>query len=128
MRIDPLPFSVWYRVALDRGEDLIEALRAFTKKEGLKEAYVLSCIGSLERVVLAYPKAPSEPIEIGTLVLEGLFEINGISGSIKKEGDAFKVHLHGSLSRAGKEVVGGAIYPGTRILRGAELVIGGIKG
>ena len=97
------------------------------RRERLREAYVLSCIGSLEKVVLAYPKTKVLPPEIESIVLEGLFEINGISGNIKQEAGEIKVHLHGSLSRAGKEVFGGAIIAGTRIFKIAELVIVGVK-
>ena len=92
-----------------------------------REAYVLSCIGSFEKVVLAYPKTKALPPEIEKIVGEGLFEINGISGTIKEEAGEIRVHLHGSLSRAGKEVFGGAIIAGTRIFKIAELVIAGIR-
>jgi predicted DNA-binding protein with PD1-like motif len=98
------------------------------EKEDLKEAYILSCIGSLKRVVLAYPKTKVIPLEIETIIMEGLFEINGISGNIKKEAGEVKVHLHGSISKAGRNVSGGAINEGTRVFKVAELVIVGTKG
>jgi len=46
---------------------------------------------------------------------------------IKKDNHGIKVHLHGSLTKEGKEVVGGAIREGTKIFRMAELVIVGTK-
>jgi len=118
---------MWYKVTLEAGEDLFQALKGFFQEEKLKEAYVLSCIGSLEKVVLAYPKTRQIPPEIGRMSLEGLFEINGISGNIKKEAGEIKVHLHGSISKAGKEVNGGAMNEGTRVFKVAELVIVGTK-
>jgi len=118
---------IWYKVTLEAGEDLFQALKGFFQEEKLKEAYVLSCIGSLEKVVLAYPKTRQIPPEIGRMSFEGLFEINGISGNIKKEGGEIKVHLHGSISKAGKEVNGGAMNEGTRVFKVAELVIVGTK-
>lgn len=127
MDIARLSVPIWYRLTLPAGEDLFQALRGFFQKEKLREAYILSCIGSLEKVVLAYPKTKQIPPEIDRIDLEGLFEINGISGNIKQEAGEIKVHLHGSISKAGKEVSGGAINEGTRIFKVAELVIVGIK-
>jgi predicted DNA-binding protein with PD1-like motif len=122
-----LPTPAWYRVTLEAGEDLFQALRFFFQKENLKEAYVLSCIGSLERVVLAYPKTKQIPPEIERISLEGFFEVNGISGNIKQKDGEIKVHLHGSISKEGREVSGGAINEGTRVFKVAELVVIGIK-
>jgi predicted DNA-binding protein with PD1-like motif len=127
MDIAQISTPIWYRVTLEAGEDLFQALRGFFQKEKLKEAYILSCIGSLEKIVLAYPKTKQIPPEIDRISLEGLFEINGISGNIKKEAGGIKVHLHGSISKAGREVSGGAINEGTRIFKIAELMIVGIK-
>lgn len=127
MDIAQISTPIWYRVTLEAGEDLFQALKDFMEKEDLKEAYILSCIGSLKRVVLAYPKTKAIPPEIETIIMEGLFEINGISGNIKKEAGGIKVHLHGSISKAGREVSGGAINEGTRIFKIAELMIVGIK-
>jgi predicted DNA-binding protein with PD1-like motif len=118
---------IWYRVTLEAGEDLFQALRGFFQKEKLREAYILSCIGSLEKIVLAYPRTKQIPPEIDRICLEGLFEINGISGSIKKEAEEIQVHLHGSISKSGREVSGGAINEGTRIFKIAEVMIVGIK-
>jgi predicted DNA-binding protein with PD1-like motif len=128
MDVSPISTPVWYRLTLRAGEDLFQALKNFIEREGLKEAYILSCIGSLKRVVLAYPKTKTIPPKIETIILEGLFEINGISGNIKEEAGEVKVHLHGSLSRAGRDVSGGAIIGGTKVFKVAELVIIGIKG
>ena len=127
MEIDKISTPMWYKVTLEAGEDLFQALRGFFQKEKLKEAYVLTCIGSLEKVVLAYPKTRQIPPEIDRMSLEGLFEINGISGNIKKEAGEIKVHLHGSISKAGIEVNGGTMNEGTRVFKVAELVIVGTK-
>lgn len=127
MDIAQITTPIWYKVTLEAREDLFQALKGFFQEEKLKEAYVLSCIGSLEKVVLAYPKTRQIPPEIGRMSFEGLFEINGISGNIKKEAGEIKVHLHGSISKAGKEVNGGAMNEGTRVFKVAELVIVGTK-
>jgi len=119
--------SAWYRVELGPGADLFQSLRDFLNREGLREAYVLYCIGSLDRVVLAYPKTKTVPPEVERFALEGLFEINVIAGEVRRQGDEIKVHLHGSVTKAGTEVNGGAVIEGTRIFKVAELVIVGVK-
>ncbi len=118
---------LWFKVTLQRGEDLFEGLRNFLEKESLREAHLLSCIGSLERIVLAYPKSRGFPPEVGYSIFEDIFEINGISGNIKRERGEIKIHLHGSVSKGGNKILGGAIAEGTRVFKVAELLIVGIK-
>ena len=127
MEIRPFQGSTWYRVELGPGADLFENLRGFLNKEALREAYIVYCIGSLDRVALAYPKTKTVPPEIERFTLEGLFEINVIAGEVRRQGNEIKVHLHGSVSREGSEVSGGAIIEGTRIFKVAEMVIVGVK-
>jgi predicted DNA-binding protein with PD1-like motif len=87
MEIRSFQGSAWYRVELGPGADLFGSLRDFLNKEGLREAYVVYCIGSLDRVVLAYPKTPTVPPEIERFTLEGLFEINVIAGELRRQGE-----------------------------------------
>lgn len=117
----------WYTLTLSEGKDLVASLKDFFQRKQLGLAYVVSCIGSLEKVVLAFPKTQTMPPEVEQISLEGLFEINGISGNIKKESEDIKVHLHGSVSSRGREVSGGAIIAGTRVFKVAELLILGFK-
>ena len=91
MEIRSFQGSAWYRVGLGPGADLFQSLRDFLNKEGLREAYVLYCIGSLDRVVLAYPKTRTVPPEVERFTLEGLFEINGIAGEVRRQGQEIKV-------------------------------------
>lgn len=127
MDIRPLQGMQWYRVELGAGADLFQSLRDLLNREELQEAYVLYCIGSVDKAILAYPKTREIPPEVARVVLEDLFEINVIAGEIRRAGDQIKVHLHGSLTRQAREVVGGAILEGTRIFKVAELVIVGAK-
>jgi predicted DNA-binding protein with PD1-like motif len=127
MDIRPLQGMQWYRVELPAGADLFQSLRDFLDRETLQEAYILYCIGSVDRAVLAYPKTREIPPEVARVTLEDLFEINVISGEVRRVGDQIKVHLHGSLARQAREVVGGAILEGTRIFKVAEMVIVGAR-
>jgi predicted DNA-binding protein with PD1-like motif len=117
----------WYRVEFGAGADLFQSLRDFLNREELCEAYVLYCIGSVDKAVLAYPKTREIPPEVARVALEDLFEINTIAGEVRRVGDQIIVHLHGSLTKQAREVVGGAILEGTRIFKVAELVIAGAK-
>lgn len=117
----------WYRVEFGAGADLFQSLRDFLNREQLREAYVLYCIGSVDKAVLAYPKTREIPPEVARVPLEDLFEINVIAGEVRRMGDEIKVHLHGSLTKQAREVLGGAILEGTRIFKVAELIIVGAK-
>jgi len=127
MQTTPLTGLSWYHLKLGPGADLFQGLRDFFKQQGLKRAFVLSCIGSLQKAVLAFPKTKEIPPQIESLAIEGLFELNGIAGEVWQEAGEIKVHLHGSLTKAGKEVFGGAINQGTEIFKLAEMVIAGLK-
>lgn len=127
MDIRALQGTQWYRVELGAGADLFQSLRDFLNRESLQEAYVLYGIGSVDTAVLAYPKTREIPPEIARVTLEDLFEINVIAGEVRRAAGQIKVHLHGSLTKQAREVVGGAILEGTRIFKVAELVIVGAK-
>ena len=127
MNVRPLPAAQLYRVELPAGADLFQSLRDFLVREHLQEAYVLYCIGSADKVVMAYPKTRELPPQVERFTLEDLFEINVVAGELRRAGGEIKVHLHGSVTKQGREVFGGAIIEGTRIFKVAELVIAGIK-
>jgi len=116
-----------YHLRMEAGADLFQGLRDFLQAEGLSHAFVLTCIGSCSRVVLAYPKTAEIPPEVERISLEGPFEINGISGDVKRVGSEIRVHLHGSVTKDGREVMGGAIGEGTEVFKMAELLIVGVK-
>ena len=127
MKITELGNLTWYRLVLEPGVLLHDSLRRFLKDNDLRQAFVLSCVGSCSEVVAVYPKTEEIPPELGRVVFQGLFEMNGISGDVRQDGREIKVHLHGSFAERGREVFGGAIQDGTRIFKTAEMVIAGIK-
>lgn len=125
MRIEELSGLSWYQLTLDAGVQIHQALQDFLVEKGLRHAFVLSCVGSCTRVNLVFPKTTTIPPELGNIEYNGLFEINGIIGDVKKVGDEIKVHLHGSFTKEGKDVFGGAVREGTRVFKMAEMVIAG---
>lgn len=123
-KMDP-PF--FYSLRLEQGEELFSSLRTFFEREGLNRAFVLSTIGSLRRVVVNYPETNEIPPKVGKVTLEGLFEINGISGEIWRKGPEIRIHLHGSITERGKSVYGGGFTERAEVLYLAEVFIAGVK-
>jgi predicted DNA-binding protein with PD1-like motif len=117
----------YFHLRLGPGEDLFHSLRAFFDEQGLARAFILSTIGSLRRVVVNFPKAMVDNPEVGSMVIDGPFEINGISGEVWREGKGIRVHLHGTVTREGRELYGGALGDGALVLKLAEMVIVGVK-
>jgi len=117
----------FFHLHLGPGEDLFRSLRAFLDAEGLARAFVLSAIGSLRRVVVNFPRSVTENPEVGSVVLDGPFEINGISGEVWRDGAEIRVHLHGSVTREAGTLYGGGLGEGAVVLKLADLVIAGIK-
>lgn len=116
-----------FHLRLGPGEDLFGSLRAFLEKEELTRAFVLSTIGSLRRVVVNYPSSVTDNPEIGSVVLEGAFEINGISGEVWREDGGIRVHLHGSVTLKAGTLYGGGLGEGAVVLKLAEMVLAGVK-
>jgi predicted DNA-binding protein with PD1-like motif len=117
----------FYHVRLGPGDDLFQGLRGFLDREGLARAFVLSAIGSLRRVVVNFPRSAENNPQVGSIVLDGPFEINGISGEVWRDGAAIRVHLHGSVTREAANVYGGGLGEGAVVLKVAEMVIAGIR-
>jgi predicted DNA-binding protein with PD1-like motif len=116
----------YFHVHLGPGEDLFHSLRAFLDEQGLARAYVLSTIGSLRRVVVNFPRSVAENPEVGSVVLDGPFEINGISGEVWRDGAEIRVHLHGSVTREAGVLYGGGLGDGAVVLKLADMIIAGI--
>lgn len=127
MVTETLDNLLYFHLRLGPGEDLFESLRRFLDEQGLARAFLLSTIGSLRRVVVNYPKALVDNPEVGCVVLEGPFEINGISGEIWRGEGGTRVHLHGTVTREGSGVYGGGLGDGAVVLKLAEMVIAGVK-
>lgn len=119
--------TAFYHLRLGPGADLFQALRDFLQKQGLNRAFVLSTIGSLRRVVINYPETAEMPPRVGCITLEGLFEINGISGEVWREDATIHVHLHGSITERGENLYGGGMTESAIVLKLAELFIVGEK-
>lgn len=126
MTVTPLPNPVHLHLKLGPGADLFASLREFLDAQNLERAYVLSTIGSLRKVVVNFPTAMVDEPEVGSVTLEGAYEINGISGEVWREPGRIRVHLHGSVTREAATLYGGGLGEGAVVLKLAEMVILGI--
>lgn len=123
----PLDNLQHFHLRLGPGEDLFQSLRVFLDEQGLARAFLLSTIGSLCRVVVNFPKAVVDSPEVGSIVLDGPFEINGICGEVWREETEIRVHLHGTVTREGSRLYGGGLGDGAVVLKLAEMVIAGVR-
>lgn len=122
----PLENLHYFHLRLGPGEGLFKGLRLFLDEQGLERAFLLSTIGSLRRVVVNFPKAVVDNPEVGSIVLDGPFEINGICGEVWREETEIRVHLHGTVTREGSRLYGGGLGDGAVVLKLAEMVIAGV--
>lgn len=110
-------------IELDRGEDLFEGLERILEKEGIKDAYIASAVGSIEHLEYHRPKTMDAATDDEFLSLEGPFEFGNISGTVF-DGVA---HLHFSAGGVhGLHI--GHLERGTKILYLLELVVIELKG
>ncbi|MEZ4965345.1 MAG: DNA-binding protein [Saprospiraceae bacterium] len=106
-----------YAIRLTPGQDLRESLDDFTMEHRLGAGYVITCVGSLKRVVIR-PADRNEPT-----VLERKCEIVSLTGTLSADGS----HLHIAVSDGAGATFGGHLLPGSLIYTTAEIVIGDLE-
>ncbi|MCA9795687.1 MAG: DNA-binding protein [Candidatus Eremiobacteraeota bacterium] len=102
---------------LGPGQDLKKELIRYTQEHHLEAGAIVTCVGSLERVVLRLADQPD-----GT-TFEGKFEIVSLVGTLSPDG----VHLHMAVSDSKGHTVGGHLMEGCRVYTTAEIVIAELK-
>ena len=55
MQVTELTQPKWYKLRLGPGSDLFQGLRDFFEQQKLERAFILSSIGSLEKIICNYP-------------------------------------------------------------------------
>ena len=96
----------------DGGVSLIEDLEAFALEEGIREAAIVSCIGSLTRLNLrnlcGFDAERSPQFERSEIVenLE-LVTADGYIQPLPDGGGGLRVHIHLAAARPSGEVIGG---------------------
>ncbi len=98
---------------LEPGDDLIEGLHRVRRETGARALAIVTCVGSLSRVVIRHAKKPE-----GTLY-EAPYEIVSIVGTIDPKGE----HIHLTISDGEGRVFGGHLYPDSKVRTTAEFVV-----
>ena len=101
------------RLHLEPGSDLRQTLQQLAVAERAS-GFVLGVVGNLSQAAFQCP-GQSQPT-----VLNGELEIITLNGTLAPEG----VHLHLSVSDGACQVWGGHLEPGSRVLGGADLLVG----
>ena len=91
------------------GESLIEALESLARSEGIREAIITSCIGSLSQLKLRNLCGYEEGVpEFQRQVIDETLELVSAEGYIQPLPDGgLRVHIHVSAARPSGEMVGG---------------------
>jgi predicted DNA-binding protein with PD1-like motif len=100
------------------GEDLKQVLQSFAEKRDLKAAYIITCVGSLQKAHLRLAGAT----ERSTWTTK--MEIVSLVGTLFNGG----CHLHISLADGQGNMFGGHLLDGCIVNTTAEIVIGEAKG
>jgi len=103
-----------HALRLHPGQDLKRELDAFAKAQHLQAGFIITCVGSLQKVALR-PANQQIP-----LLREQKFEIVSLVGTFSPDGS----HLHISLSDSTGATLGGHLLEGSEIYTTAEIVIG----
>jgi uncharacterized protein len=113
----PSPMTV-RALRLGPGSDLGKALSRFARENRLRAGIVLTCVGSLSRVVLRLADQAE-----GT-TFDGKHEIVSMVGTLSPDGD----HIHLAVSDATGRTVGGHLMEGSLVYTTAEIAVGEIDG
>lgn len=107
-----------YVVRLKHGDELRKSLLAYAKKNGLKAAFVMSCVGSSTSSRIRLASATPENEANYMLDIVNPTEIISLSGTLSGGG-----HLHIGLSDSAGKMMGGHLLE-SYIDTTAEVVIG----
>lgn len=106
-------------VRLDPGEDVLAALREAVREQGLRNAAILSGVGSLDRYRVHVVETTNMPPGNIFFASEGPFDILTVTGLVV-DGE---IHAHIAFSNA-TGALGGHLEEGCRVLTFAVIVLG----
>ncbi|MCC8164757.1 MAG: DNA-binding protein [Planctomycetes bacterium] len=105
-------------INLDRDELLLESVTAALEKEGVKNAVMLGCIGSLQKAVYNRVDTFAEKLHVEILTVEAPMELCAVQG-IVVDG---KPHFHMVFSDLDRTYMG-HLEPGCKVLLLAEIML-----
>ena len=108
-----------YRMALDRDGLLLESINDLIKEKNIQDGHVIVTAGSVQECTIHYvASTAAKPKDIFKTV-KGPYEILNAGGIIADGAP----HIHMTLSREGKSIVGGHLEKGCRVLYLAEITV-----
>ncbi|MCS7071779.1 MAG: DUF296 domain-containing protein [Anaerolinea sp.] len=107
-----------HALRLRPGQDLKRSLIEYTQRSGLRAAFVVTCVGSLQQAALRLANQDE------TTILNDKFEICALVGTLDPAG----CHLHVALADGTGRMIGGHLQEGSLIYTTAEIVIGAAPG
>lgn len=117
-------FNSQYVIRLDRGEEIVAALKGFCQAKGVSAAWVMG-IGAVSRATIGFfdlATGEYRPLELTTD-----HEITSLMGNISiLEGEVFS-HLHITLSGEDCQLRGGHLFSGVISATG-EIILGPLGG
>ena len=118
MRTQSFGASRFVALRLDPGEDVLLSLRAAVEEQGIRNAAILSGVGSLDRYHFHVVKTTNMPPGNTFVAGEGPFDILTVTGLVVDG----KVHAHITFSNT-ELAMGGHLEEGCRVLTFAVVVI-----
>jgi uncharacterized protein len=118
MRTQSFDASRFVAVRLDPGEDVLLSLRAAVKEQGIRDAAILSGVGSLDRYHFHVVQTTNMPPGNSFVQGEGPFDILTVTGFVV-DGE---VHAHITFSNT-ELAMGGHLEEGCRVLTFAVVVM-----
>jgi uncharacterized protein len=110
-------------IKLDRGEKLLETIQSVIVGEKIKNAVVLSAVGTLERASFHRVKNCAEIPEEEMILLDGAFELSSLQGLVLDGAP----HLHMTITDHDRTYAA-HLEPGSIVLYVAEILLAEIKG
>ncbi len=118
MRSQTFGASRFVALRLDPGEDVLLSLRAAVEEQGIRNAAILSGVGSLDRYHFHVVKTTNMPPGNTFVEGEGPFDILTVTGLVVDG----KVHAHITFSHT-ELAMGGHLEEGCRVLTFAVVVM-----
>lgn len=119
MLTQPLKFDRMLAVRLNAGDDILEKLEELVKREGLRNAVILTGVGSVNSYHYHVVSTRELPPENAFVKGDEALDIVNINGVVL-EG---RVHAHITMSNT-RHALGGHMEPGCRVLTFAVIAVG----
>ena len=111
-------FGKVHIIRLARGELVIESVREFLEKAGIKNAVAVSCVGSFQKLKFRRPTDLGEHCKFEYLCIEAPMEVGTLTGSVING----SVHFHVVAADTEKQYCG-HMDEGTETLYFLEIIL-----